>query len=214
MRNMDKPQERVLRCFHCGNETFMCQTGEYSWGSSDDFDFQFTYKMFACPVCHKITLIQFYRDEMMIDPDGWWDTEETILFPINSIDSNVLPETIKEAYEAALKVRNVDATACVLLLRRTLEIILKDQGATAWGLADKIEEIAKQGLLPDSLKEASFFTKKFGDSAAHGEKPIDQNDMESLIELTEYIIEYLYIIPFKIKEFKQNAGRQDKGQEG
>jgi hypothetical protein len=191
----------------------MRQTGESSWGSNDEFDFQYTYKMFTCPVCHKITLVQAYRDETMIDPDLWRAAEETILFPINSFKSNVLPKPIKESYEAAIKVRNVNATACVLLLRRTLEIIFKDQGATAWGLADKIEEIAKRGLLPDSLKEASFFTKKFGDSAAHGEDPIDKNDMESLIEFTEYIIDYLYIIPSKIEDFKIQVGRQKDTQE-
>ncbi|MFR6509389.1 MAG: hypothetical protein ACLUPF_08405 [Dorea sp.] len=34
-------------------------------------------------------------------------------------------------------------------------MILKDQGATKWGLKGKIEEIAAQGKLPDTLKEAS-----------------------------------------------------------
>ena len=219
MKNLDLPKEKIIICFHCGNETVMRQTGEFKWSSHDekyyDFNFNFTYKMFACPVCHKVTLMQTYGDETMIEPNNRgemeWFTEDTILFPINSIDSNAMPKMIKESYEAALKVRNIDTAACVLLLRRTLEIILTDQGATAWGLAKKIEEIAQKGLLPDSLKEASFFAKKFGDSAAHGKELIaDEHDMNSLIEFIEYIIEYLYIIPSKIEDFKMKMDRQEE----
>ena len=99
----------------------------------------------------------------------------------------------------------------MLLLRRTLEIILTDQGATKWGLAEKIEEIAQRGLLPDSLKEASFFAKRFGDSAAHGKDLVaDEQDMNSLIEFIEYIIEYLYIIPSRLKEFKMKIDHEEE----
>jgi hypothetical protein len=193
----------------------MRQTGEYKWGSNDDFSFFFNYKMFACPVCHKITLMETYGDETMIAPnysgEYVWFTEDTILYPINSIDSKSMPKKIKESYEAALKVRNIDTNACVLLLRRTLEIILTDQGATKWGLAEKIEEIAQRGLLPDSLKEASFFAKRFGDSAAHGKDLVaDEQDMNSLIEFIEYIIEYLYIIPSRLKEFKMKIDHEEE----
>jgi hypothetical protein len=209
VKNLDSPKEKVIKCFHCGNETLMRQTGEYSWRSRDDFDFQYKYRMYACPVCNKVTLLQVYSDETMITNEMTWAEEETILFPLNSIESNFLPKAIKESYEAALKVRNVDATACALLLRRALEVIMTDQGATAWGLADKIEEIANKGLLPDSLKEASFFTKKFGDSAAHGSELIDNRDINPLIEFIEYIIEYLYIIPSKIEELKAKLECQE-----
>ncbi|NLX01418.1 MAG: DUF4145 domain-containing protein [Syntrophomonadaceae bacterium] len=215
MKNTNLPQEKVIICFHCGNETVMRQTGEYKWGSNDDFSFFFNYKMFACPVCHKITLMETYGDETMIAPnysgEYVWFTEDTILYPINSIDSKSMPKKIKESYEAALKVRNIDTNACVLLLRRTLEIILTDQGATKWGLAEKIEEIAQRGLLPDSLKEASFFAKRFGDSAAHGKDLVaDEQDMNSLIEFIEYIIEYLYIIPSRLKEFKMKIDHEEE----
>lgn len=43
MRSCDLPEEEIIKCFHCGNETPMPKVGEYSWGSRDeefsDFDF-------------------------------------------------------------------------------------------------------------------------------------------------------------------------------
>lgn len=122
----------------------------------------------------------------------------------NRISRSSIPSKVKEAFEAALKTKGIDKNICLMALRRTLELILKDKGATKWGLKDKIEEIAEKGLLPDTLKEASSLTKILGDSAAHDkELEIDQHDVESMAEFVEYIIEYLYIVPDKINTYKE-----------
>lgn len=217
--NPDLSQSSVLKCFHCGNETLMSQKGGFSWSSHDDgFRFSFTYKLFECPVCHKASLFEEYTDDSMVFRfPGINDSIEEersysskIVFPVNSFDSNALPRGIRESYEAALRVRQVDITGCVLLLRRTIEMVMTDQGATSWGLQKKIEEIAEKGLIPPALREASFFTKKFGDSAAHGnELNADAEDTKNLLDFTEYIIEYLYIIPEKINSLKLKIEKQE-----
>ena len=197
----------------------MKQVGAFEWGSNDEknctLNYSFKYRMLFCPVCHKITLLETYGDESMEEPtcDGSMEYyyANTVLYPINSIDSSAMPDNIKEAFESALKVKNIDVNACSLLLRRTLEIILKDQGAVKWGLKEMIEEIASKGILPKSLKEASFFTKKYGDSAAHGkELAADDCDIQNLVEFVKYIIEYLYIIPTKIAQFKNKIDERNK----
>jgi len=138
--------------------------------------------------------------------------EKGILFPVNSLESSSIPSNVKEAFEAALKTKEIDQYVCLLALRRTLELILKDKGATKWGLRDKIEEIAEKGLLPDTLKEASSLTKVLGDTAAHGKDlEIEQYDVDSMSELVEFIIEYLYVIPDKINTYKERlSSRTDR----
>jgi len=136
------------------------------------------------------------------DEISYYD-EKSILYPQNSIDSNSVPPKVKEAYEAALKTKSIDKYVCLMALRRTLELLLKDKGATKWGLKDKIEEIAAKGLLPDTLKEASSLAKILGDTAAHDkELEIDQYDVEAMAEFVGFIIEYLYIVPDKISAYK------------
>ncbi len=213
MRSLDLPPEDVIiKCYHCGNQTPMKQVGEYSWGSRDerysDFDYLSEYKLFACPVCHKVTLIESYGDETMIDyrPNDtmFWQHKDTVLFPINSIEDVSVPPKIKDAFEAALKTQSIDTSLCLIALRRTLELVLKDKGATKWGLKDKIEEIAEKGLLPDTLKEASSLTKILGDSAAHDKDiDIDENDVLSMSEFVRYIIEYIYIVPDRLERYKE-----------
>lgn len=212
MQSLDLNKEEIIKCFHCGNETPMQKVGEYSWGSRDfefsDFDFLYQYELYVCPVCHNVTLRQTYSDETMINYYGndqlvYYDTKR-ILFPLNSIDSNSVPKKVKEAYEAALKTKGIDKYICLMALRRTLELLLKDKGATKWGLKDKIEEIAAKGLLPDTLKEASSLAKMLGDTAAHDkELEIDQYDVEAMAEFVGFIIEYLYIVPDKINTYKE-----------
>lgn len=186
----------------------MRQTGRYYWSPSEGFDREHLYEMFACPVCHEVTLRERYTDEIMMDynDDGIMiqTYRKTILYPTNSMNHDSIPLNVKEAFGSALKTKSIDKNVCLMALRRTLELILKDKGATKWGLKDKIEEIADKGLLPETLKEASSLTKILGDSAAHGkELEIDQDDIDNMVKFIEFIIEYLYIIPYKIGTCKQ-----------
>lgn len=206
-------------CLHCGNETLMKKVGAFEWGSNDEKDYNFCYsfkyQLLFCPVCHKITLLETYGDESMeeLSCDGIMEYyyKNSVLYPINTIDSSAMPEKIKDAFESVLKVKNIDLNACSLLLRRILEMILKDQGATKWGLEKMVEEMASKGILPKSLQEASFFTKQYGDSAAHNKGLIaDKCDIENLVEFVKYIIEYLYILPVKIDQFKKKIDEHEK----
>lgn len=223
LRSMDLDQEKreIIKCFHCGNETPMQKVGEYTWGSRDmefsEIDFLYEYELFACPVCHKVTLRETYSDETMIDCCDYDQfscfNEQNILFPQNNIESKSVPQKIKEAYSAALKTKGIDKSICLIALRRTLELLLKDKGATKWGLKDKIEEIAAKGLLPDTLKEASSLTKLLGDTAAHDkELEIDENDVEAMAEFIGFIIEYLYIVPDKINTYKKRLDAKSSTQ--
>ena len=211
MKSNDLAKEYIIKCFHCGNETLMQKKGEYSWGSRDiefsEFDFLYQYELFVCPVCHRVTLRQTYSDETMVNYYGndrmeYYDST-SILYPENSIEEPSVPKKVKEAYEAALKTKGIDKYICLMALRRTLELILKDKGATKWGLKDKIEEIAQKGLLPDALKEASSLAKELGDTAAHDKDlEIELYDVEAMAEFIGFIIEYLYVVPSKITDYK------------
>lgn len=210
MENDDKKEltDKPIDCLHCGNTTLMYQCGKYNWDANKyekyhEYYFFYEYEMFACPVCEKITLLEKYGDEDMVGFNGNLDSEEKIIYPINTIDSSAMPTVVKKAFESALKVRNVDDVGCLMLLRHTLEVIVKEQGAVGGTLAQKIENIANRGILPDTLKEASTLTRLLGNEATHEEEiTTDKEDIDILVEFVEYIIQYLYIIPKKIEDLQ------------
>ena len=199
-------EQKVLQCLYCGNKTLMDTVGQHKYSWEEDYGYYgyFLYKMFSCPICGRVTFHQTYWDCAQEDSEGKDIIDEEILYPINSVESNTMPPKIKDAFEAALKIRNIDNSVCLMALRRTLELICVDKKAIKWGLKDKIEELAEKGILPETLKEASSFAKILGDSAAH-DKGWDVNihDINSMIDFVEYIIEYLYVLPFKLERYKK-----------
>ena len=111
-----------------------------------------------------------------------------------------------------MKTKSIDKYVCLMALRRTLELLLKDKGATKWGLKDKIEEIAAKGILPDTLKEASSLAKMLGDTAAHDKDlEIDQYDVEAMAEFVGFVIEYIYVVPKKINDYKTRLDDKTSG---
>jgi hypothetical protein len=212
-------KQKLVKCYHCGNETLMNLKGEYYWKDVEEeghyyFSSDLYYELYACPVCHNVSLTKRYTDDSMIEQTCKGDTrnfyDETTIYPMSSFDNKAVPRKIAEAFEAALKVKNIDNGVCLIALRKTLELVLCEKGAKKWSLQDKIEEIAAKGLLPEALKEASQFAKILGNAAAHGnDEHIDSNDVSLMTEFIKYILEYLYILPHKIETYKKKIEKQE-----
>lgn len=131
------------------------------------------------------------------------ELSEEILYPTNTFSSKYLPKDIKDAYESALKTRHIDTAICLISLRKTLELVCNDKGANGNNLYIKIEDLSDKEILPKELKNASKITRHFGNIGAHETNiKISKQELNKLIELVEYILEYLYILPNKIKELE------------
>ena len=211
----NKTSDKVYKCLHCGNDTLMYLRGTYKWTDDDD-GFYWTYKhyLYECPVCHMATLVQRYDDVTMCDyacGDKAIEYEEHIVFPVSRIDNGEMPKHIRQAYESALKIRNIDVNVSMIALRRTLELVLLDKGATSTSIKGKIENLASRGLLPEALKEISDTTRLLGNIAAHGRDPnFSTRDVTAVSEFLGYIIDYLYVLPCKIAKQKERlVGMQD-----
>lgn len=67
-----------------------------------------------------------YKD---VDHDEYGITQSEYCYPNVSVQSNGVPDRIKDAFDVALKVKNIDSAICLLSFRRVLEAICKDIGA-------------------------------------------------------------------------------------
>lgn len=155
---------KLQTCFHCGNIGLLRIVHKYSYnfggpsfdevGQIVDYDLQehFDWFMLSCPVCHKVTLRQEYSDEYTHD---FYTSIET-LYPQSSIDYVGVPENIKTAFEAALKVKNIDTAVCALSLRRVLEAICKERGAKGKNLERMIDDMISRQILPQMFVDACW----------------------------------------------------------
>ncbi|MDD4401839.1 MAG: DUF4145 domain-containing protein [Desulfitobacteriaceae bacterium] len=198
--------QKVLQCLYCGNKTLMNKVGDHQLSESDEHTYFYrNSRMYVCPVCNRIT---FTEEECFSEDCGPWDEDypyEKIIFPVNSLMSgHCLPNNIKEAFEASLKVKNIDAAICLIALRRTLELVCKDKEAKGKNLSEMIESLSSNNILPPALIEVSTITRLFGNIGAHDNNgEVSAHEINQVAEFVEYILDYLYILPAKIESLQR-----------
>ena len=209
MTNERKENMKIVECYHCGNKTYMDIVGKYTkdiphYGYTEEIGEYITeeeeieWQMLQCPVCEKITLLRTYwcslHEEELI---------ENILYPRFDYKKREVPEKINTAFIAALKSRHVDLSICLLSLRRTLEMICKDKGVEKGTLGKKLNKMVEMGIIPSVLDSASYIVKQLGNEAAHADDVIHtETDANNAIEFIEQIINYIYVLPARIKKIQ------------
>ncbi|QFF98823.1 DUF4145 domain-containing protein [Psychrobacillus glaciei] len=203
-------KREVMFCYHCGNKTSMDLAVEHLHRMSDTIKigpddyypvtFDDNYCIFICPVCYNSTIKKVHSNSEDYDYDGSPLVTEEILYPKVELSMDYLPQGIQKSYEAALKVKHIDNAISALSLRRTLEMVCKDKGVTKGNLYTKLKKLSELGILPAILDEMANVLKDVGNAAAHADD-IEFSDImvESLLEFTETILEYIYKLPVKLK---------------
>ena len=206
---MAEDNYKILKCFHCGNEGMLKieHIYEHCFGGPvfDDIGCvvdcepteKYRWHLLSCPVCHKATLYEECDDECL------QMTVSTNNYPQVNFDYSNIPLNIKTAFEAALKVKNIDAAICLLSLRRVLEAICKDMNAEGSDLNDMIKDLMTKQILPPMFEDACWIIRKLGNSAAHADdRTYYMNQVEQTISFVQTIIEYLYVLPEKMHSMK------------
>ncbi|TDK58124.1 DUF4145 domain-containing protein [Bacillus salipaludis] len=206
--------KEVKLCLHCGNKTQMELISSHQH-NMPDFTYEpgfgevqigeawDVYKLFQCPVCEKFTLEKSSSSTYECDQEGAPFWSEKILYPYIEPQIKRLPSGVKEAFEAAHKVRNIDGAITALALRRTLERMCKEKGAEGRDLYNKLKKLSEDGVIPPILSEMSTIIKDIGNEAAHGDNvKFDDELVSSLFKFTEIILEYVYVIPKHLKQIQ------------
>ena len=213
---MDESKKyEINQCYHCGNKGLMEILHEHmekfggnyvnSDGSVDhDIEEHYTWILLKCPVCRKISLIQKYTDESMYNLiTHIEDYYISNIYPLNSYKMDNVPSNIASAFEAALKIRNINTDLCLAGLRKVLELICKDNKAVGRTLEKKIDDMINKNVFPKEMEVAYWIIRQVGNKAVH-DKVIEltKYDINEIVTLLYAIINYLYIIPNKMIKLK------------
>ncbi len=215
----EKRQEKIILCLHCGNKTKMekvtCYTHEWRDYANDIWT-ETTWNLYFCPVCSNVTLENLYifSEDYCIDEFGDQSLAKnlTTLYPHPPSTSELgIPINIKKSFEAAQKVRHIDGAICALSLRRTLEMICKDKGQNEGNLFIKLRNLSQQGILPTILDQMATVLRQLGNVAAHADDTENEFPSElvpDLIEFTDTILNYLYILPARIQDIQNKMNNE------
>jgi hypothetical protein len=211
---MEPIMEKVMVCYHCGNKTSMKIVAEHNltehediWDYSVDLfkpayfiSFYKQWNIFLCPVCNEITVEKRTHFSEETEPNGKPIYNTEIIYPQNSSESNFIPSSVSKAFEAALKVRNLDGAICIMALRRTLEKMCKLKEAEGKTLSLKLKDLQNKKILPPIMDQISDILRIEGNSAAHADDvDFTPENVRLMIDFTQVILDYVYTLPAKIE---------------
>lgn len=194
-----------IKCGHCLNNVRMEIVTQHSEVEAHDehevyWEAGWVYQVAKCPACGGITFRRYgYHDAL--EPDEF---KFEYLFPLGEKALRGLPSKIHAGYEAAQKVRNIDANAYGVLLGRVLDAVCADRHASGATLDQKLKYLADQGEIPEKLVKVAAGIRKLRNIGAHADLgELTAADLPVLDELTRAILEYVYSAPLLAREAEE-----------
>lgn len=201
-------------CFHCGNQVPLGRVAvhhgqelfEHIDGQRYGDDFE--YHVYQCPTCSGITIYGDFtkypnaRDKAFhrIYPQG-----SRLLPEGHKVASReCVPKKIVKLYEQSWPLRHISPGAFAVQVRRALEVICNEQGATGGTLFEKLKALVANKTFPGHFAEMTDLMRKVGNLGAHaGDSEVDFWDAELVDEFFRFVVEYVYITPSRILRLKQ-----------
>lgn len=213
-------EQKLETCYHCSNQGLLYIVGEATsnWNDYDEDGIVIYWRekkwtMLQCPVCENVSLHTEYTGfdtPLEIEYVYPRNTFEGI-YSKNRLDGYYVPEHIRITFESALKAQHIDSQLCLISMRKTLELICKDQGAKGHSLEQMMESLIKHKKWPMLYRDICWIIRQCGNIAVHAymKAPILSTDsIDKLIGYLYGIIEYSYIMPNQISALKSHINFQ------
>lgn len=141
-------------------------------------------------------------------------------YPAEKIDfdASALPQGVREPLEEAIDCHsNGSYRAAAVMVRRALEAVCADQGASGNSLYQRIEELGKKITLPKGMVDGLHNLRLLGNDAAHIEAQtydaVGRQEVEVAIDVTKVILQATYqmeSILGQLESLKNDSGEADK----
>lgn len=202
----------VLYCPHCGNTSVqtLLRTHEYRQPiyeveSGREVLQPSTYHLTKCETCNDLLLYSYcelFGNDEAAGPYG------SLAYPAQIGWGHAIPDRVRRFYLEALRVKSASPTAFTILARRVLEEIVRERGGSSGTLAKGLENLAKTGLLPPFLAEASTLIRLVGNIGAHADDiEVTPHQAWTVEHFLKAVLEYVYVAPYRIEEFKKSMSR-------
>ena len=176
----------------------------------------FDYHVYQCPTCSGITIYGDFTKypivrqtaDRRIYPQG-----SRLLPELHKIASrDCVPGRIVKLYEEVWPLRHIAPNAFAVQIRRALEFLCNDQGASGDTLFEKLRVLAANKIFSGHLAEMTDLMRTLGNLGAHaGDDEVDFWDAELLDEFFRSVVEYVYITPSRIARLSPHRLRRPQG---
>ncbi|MDP2778957.1 DUF4145 domain-containing protein [Devosia sp.] len=197
---VEKKHTAAFTCTHCGNKAPMLIVAEYSHiKNHDDEESGMSWEagpyweVLECLSCNSVLFRKGYWHDLLTDECG---PEYEILYPNGPQVIRGLPQQISKSYEAAQRVKTIDSNAFAVLLGRVLDLVCIDKNAVGDDLFQRLEDIAKKGIMPQQLADMAHALRHLRNIGAHANLgELTPAEVPILEGLSKAILEYVYSAP-------------------
>jgi Domain of unknown function (DUF4145) len=208
-----EPKSAVSYCAHCGNksiQTVLCRQPykeKYYSEDGDSSEADALYILAKCETCAEVTL--YSKDiELGLDEEMVFGSR---LYPPLLEGMTGVPKGVRTILEEAERVKKISPIAYAVLTRRLLEEICLERGLKGKTLAKNLSELANRGDIPPVIAEATSLLRLIGNAGAHAsDKEITIPQVWAMEHFVTVVLEYLYVAPQRIKEFKSSFASADR----
>lgn len=140
--------------------------------------------------------------------DGFADDQAVIVYPTTHRLSADIPLGLRREYAEAQACWNAKAyTACVVMVRRTLEGTCAEQGVSKRPLVKALRELRAQDLIDGTLADWADTLRTLGNIGAHyTASTVTRQDAEDALAFAEALLDHIYVLRKRFAEFKERVG--------
>lgn len=202
---------RVAYCPHCGNRApqrlvHRQQYLERAWSLTDGIEDEHPWSSFVavCETCDHLLVYDNTGDQL---EDGKFHLGD-LVYPESGQLHRSVPGTIAEVYKEAYRIKTLAPNAFAVQLRRAIEALCEDRKAKRGNLQVRLKDLAEKGEIPPVLAEATDALRILGNIGAHGVgESIHPLQTFAINEFFRAVVEYVYVAPSKLREFKRELKR-------
>ncbi|MFE4701405.1 DUF4145 domain-containing protein [Streptomyces sp. NPDC056738] len=142
--------------------------------------------------------------------DGWDEDPVTVWPQTQQVMSPLIPETLRRQHGETYRCFTAKAyTATVVMVRRTLEGLCREQGAQGRSLMQMLQHLNSSGKIEGRLLEWSQELRMLGNEGAHfTNTSITPEDAADAIVFSEALIDYIYVYSTQFENFKKRRPKK------
>lgn len=211
MDPMKRPPERTSFCPNCGNVSRHRVIHEHSYraaaGAGREIDSVFI--VASCETCNEPLVYVWTIDGHAAGGEPFHEAD--LVWPDDGELHSAVPPVIRETYREAIRIQRLTPTAFAVQVGRALEYLCKDRKTGGTTLQKQLDSLAKRGEIPGALTKMSSTIRILRNSGAHatGVK-VSELDAEAIDGFFRSVIEYVYVAPFKLEEYRRRVKEAGK----
>ncbi len=198
----------IIECFYCESKVDAKVLSEHTKAGTEDYPFATYYYFLECPSCKNPMVA---TNEDTIDDDS--NLTQTLLervwpAPIYRFHPR-LPIHLKNLFEEAQKCYQAKAyRACAVMCGTVLECVCLDHTSKRY-LAEGLKELLDKKIIDSRIYEWGEALRQHRNIGAHaGTQDITKEDAKDLLDFTNAICDYIYVLTKKFEDFKERQKKK------